>query len=523
MSATAALGVSARVEPIQDIRRAQVSDIGARRTDELIIAFVGPVGSGCTMSANFLSTLLKNEFGYEDVVYHRVSKLIESAAYLVGGAIQPAIRGAERARMLQDTGNELRRAFRSDYLIAKVIEKIADHRLTNGGQATSASGSFIPEPKRWAHLIDSIKNPAELALLRDVYGDMLWVFGIFAPEEVRRDRLKFSGNWTEQEITELFEKDNKQEWDYGQGVRDTFFQADLFVRNDGENDERLHATLRRHLMVMFGAPVHTPTNDESAMYAAYAAAGMSACLSRQVGAAVISSDGELIGVGWNDVPKYGGGLYSPEDKDGDNRCFKWGGKVCHNDMHKESLYQEIYEALGRQFLKDDATLENVRQALKGTDVRQLIEYSRAVHAEMAALISVARSGKPGLRGGTLFCTTFPCHSCARHLIAAGVEKVIYIEPYPKSLALDLHRDATSANGKDRGKKMLLQQYEGVSPRNLLRLFKPTELSRKKDGRLVDFQAVSAHPLGSVSVDDFSTHEKRVLSELKRIEDLQAAK
>lgn len=38
-------------------------------------------------------------------------------------------------------------------------------------------------------------------------------------------------------------------------------------------------------------------------------------------------------------------------------------------------------------------------------------------------------------------TTFPCHYCARHIVAAGIYEVQYIEPYPKSKALQLHADA----------------------------------------------------------------------------------
>jgi len=47
------------------------------------------------------------------------------------------------------------------------------------------------------------------------------------------------------------------------------------------------------------------------MYLAYAASLRSGDLSRQVGAALIDANGDLLDVGCNDVPKYGGGLYWP--------------------------------------------------------------------------------------------------------------------------------------------------------------------------------------------------------------------
>lgn len=498
----------------------RIDDLRGRLTPELVVAFVGPVGSGCTTAAKIVQKILESQYKYEDVVYYRVSSVIEESAHLVGEKYDGSLHGADRVRRLQDIGNKLREKFHPDYLMAKIIEKVAVYRHDKGGYLASEKGVLVTQPRRWAHIIDSIKNPAELSVLRDVYGEMLWVIGVFAPEEIRKKRLSDQG-WDPNKISELFDRDAKQEWDYGQGVRDTFFQSDFFVRNDGQNDEGLTATLARHLEVIFGTPVRSPTNEEAAMYAAHAAAAMSACLSRQVGAAIVSEEREVIGIGWNDVPKYGGGLYGSEDGAADHRCFKWGQRVCHNDERKDRLYSEIYDGM-KDLLRPGVTLEQARGVLRKTDVRQLIEYSRAVHAEMAALISVARGNKAGLQGATLYCTTFPCHSCARHLVAAGIKRVVYVEPYPKSLTLDLHHDATSIQSVDGATKMLLEQYQGVSPRNLLRLFKPHRVSRKEDGRLVDFSPSKADPVGSVSLDDFSTHEKRVLARLKEIENTEAA-
>ena len=501
-------------------RPIKIDDLRARKTDELIIAMVGPIGSGCSKSADKIISLLKDDYGYSQVVYHKVSDVITKNAALVGIDIPGSLDADERVSRLQDAGNKLRDKFLDDYLSAKIIENIATHRLEHDGFKKAEGGNLVPEPLRHAHVIDSLKNPAELSLLREVYGDMLWVIGVFAPEGIRKNRLKNLEGWAESKISALFDRDNKQEWHYGQGVRDTFFQADFFIRNDGENDTKLEQTLERSLEIIFGFPVHTPKPDESAMYSAYSAAAQSACLSRQVGASIVSANGELIGVGWNDVPAFEGGLYSPAHGNNDHRCYMWSQHVCHNDKKKQALYKEIFDALqGSQLLKDAATKEQTTEALKDTDIRQLIEYSRAVHAEMEAIISVARGNKAGLTGSTLYCTTFPCHSCARHILASGITKVVYIEPYPKSLAIELHYDAISVDEKDLGKKLVFLQFEGVSPRNMLRLFKPHEVKRKnKDtGKLVDFDKKKAHPLGSVSVDDFSTHEKRVLTRLKDLE------
>ena len=132
------------------------------------------------------------------------------------------------------------------------------------------------------------------------------------------------------------------------------------------------------------------------MYAAYAEAMGSACLSRQVGAAIISQAGEVIGLGRNDVPRFSGGLYTTELGSADHRCYKWGEKLCHNDREKSRLYSEIFQALSQsQLLSAGSKEDAVVKAISSTDVRQLIEFSRAVHAEMEAIVSVARGTSPG--------------------------------------------------------------------------------------------------------------------------------
>jgi deoxycytidylate deaminase len=114
--------------------------------------------------------------------------------------------------------------------------------------------------------------------------------------------------------------------------------------------------------------------------------------------------------------------------------------------------------------------------LEGTSLWSITEYGRAVHAEMEALFSCARPGV-STRGATLFSTTFPCHNCAKHIVAAGIERVVYVEPYPKSLALSLHRDAVEladdirpSSSSNRRKKVRFEPFVGVGPRRFIDLF-----------------------------------------------------
>ncbi len=154
------------------------------------------------------------------------------------------------------------------------------------------------------------------------------------------------------------------------------------------------------------------------MYAADAAAANSACMSRQVGAAIMSKTGELISVGRNDVPKFKGGLYTEDDQtiwsetakslvDQDHRCFKWEQKICHNDNRRNGILDKIaIQIAASGLLKASAKPGEIRELLAGTGVDNLTEFSRSIHAEMEAILAVAREGRHSLVGATLYTTTY---------------------------------------------------------------------------------------------------------------------
>lgn len=494
----------------------------SRPTEELVIGMVGAVGAGVSRSAAELKTILEKDYGYSvDIV--KASALIRENADKTA-THNPSEAGTDRIKDLQAVGTELRDKFGEDYLAAKAIEKIAIQRKAGGGYD---EGKQVPQPKRLrqATIIDSLKHPKETLLLRRVYGGIYWQFTVFAPEAIRESRLRGLGI-EKDDLSGIFTRDeNDKEGDHGQKVSKTAYLSDFFVRNDGENDTRLVSTIQRYLEIGFNISVHTPTTDEAGMYAAVSAASKSACLSRQVGAAIYSPSGELISVGWNDVPKAQGGLYSTENGQHDHRCYLWGGKLCHNDRKKEELYDKIFKKLsGEGLLAGQVDLNALRAALVKTPVKDLIEYSRSIHAEMEAIVSAGRSGKSGMVGGTLYTTTFPCHNCARHIVAAGIATVYYVEPYAKSLALELHSDSIGTGVDDTGQRVAFLQYEGVGPDSVLKLFHHG-IERKVDGKAHIVDKKSALPVLPPPMDGFTTHEKRVIDHIESVEqkpdDLQA--
>ena len=137
------------------------------------------------------------------------------------------------------------------------------------------------------------------------------------------------------------------------------------------------------------------------------------------------------------MPKAGGGQYWTGDSP-DHRDFRFG--YDENERQKLAMVTETLKLLqGHGWLADDKTdadLEKLaRDALNGgplakSRMSDLLEFGRIAHAEMAAICTAARRGT-AIGGATLVSTTYPCHECARMIIAAGLAKVNYVDQYIK--------------------------------------------------------------------------------------------
>ncbi len=65
---------------------------------------------------------------------------------------------------------------------------------------------------------------------------------------------------------------------------------------------------------------------------------------------------------------------------------------------------------------------------------------RATHAEANAIVQGALHGV-GLEGATAYCTHQPCVNCSKLLISAGVDRIVYLTPYPDPVATALLAEA----------------------------------------------------------------------------------
>ncbi|MDT9105868.1 hypothetical protein RSW49_23305, partial [Escherichia coli] len=95
----------------------------------------------------------------------------------------------------------------------------------------------------------------------------------------------------------------------------------------------------------------------------------------------------------------------------------------------------------------------------------------------------------------------------RHIVAVGINKVVYIEPYEKSLALELHDDAiTEVNESG---KVLFESFEGVSPRRYHKFFFSTDERKDSKGNAEKYSTKYKNHIDIQFIDSYVDFENRV--------------
>jgi deoxycytidylate deaminase len=497
-------------------------------SQELIFGVVGPIGSGTSEVAESLLTILSGK-GYEAAILKARDVIAEWS--ISQGIPIPALSKLAETEALQRAGNDMRAQQRDGAAVAAgLVSKIRQRRAQFQGDIIQSGKAIEPSGEKRAYILDSLRHPAEISLLRSIYHEAFCQIGVVCEADTRRARLgtKFEGP-AEKDILALMVRDEKADEKLGQQVAETFHLSDFFVDNSSDrflsigsekwpnkawtvNDE-----LGRLIDILSHSRVIRPRPAETAMYHAYGARMRSACLSRQVGAALMDRNGNLLSTGTNEVPRAGGGVYGSQFVGGnlldldpitDHRCAMHGGR-CRNTEEQNNIVEELANSLAAVCGSADP-----RQLLKSGPISRLIEFSRSVHAEMEAILSAARQGISPV-GTRLFVTTFPCHNCARHIVGSGVDEVQFIEPYLKSKALPLHGDAittdpkgwrppsTISEGDTTTRQVLFRPFVGVAPR-LYRIafYKDREIKDSGTGRLL-----SQFP----SAEGYARHETLVVS------------
>jgi deoxycytidylate deaminase len=447
-----------KLESTANIRGKTAGDVVKETmANHLYIAFCGPIGSGLSSASETLKTSLEKRNYTVEII--KLSGFIETFV-----KIPHNLDNYELTNKLMSEGNMLREKYDGHILATLAISHIQKWRKDHSGEPIQGT--------KHCFIIDSIKNKSELELFRLIYRDSFYLIGVFMNEDDRKHNLVKKG-MRDEEAQKLITRDYDENVSTGQSVKSVFYQSDYFVRYIDHH--QISKSLDRFVSLIVSRETITPTIHERAMNAAWVASVNSACRSRQVGAALVSSDGTILSTGWNDVPKFGGGLYHSDDEE-DKRCFNCSDPTCANDREKAIIINTLVKEIQDSGLINNNSTEKLRELLTKGPIKSLIEFSRSVHAEMFALIQAGKICGQMINGGSIYCTTYPCHNCARHLVAAGINYVYYIEPYSKSKAIDLHND--SIDNKSTSRHMHIIPYEGIGPNCYIKLFSSAGWDRK---------------------------------------------
>lgn len=450
---------------------------------EIIIGIVSAVGTETLRVITPLRDRLTH-FGYhtEEI---KVSSLLIGSTHDTGEY--------SRIKNLMSAGDARRETSKNNAILAY-------------GAAKLIAQSRNSDKQKRAYIINSLKHPDEVEALRKIYGQGFYLFGIHADKKRRLHYLINDKNMTDKQAIELTEVDEDEKVTHGQRTRDTYHLADFYI-NFGKNDDQVKNTIQRFLELIFAHPYKNPTFDEFAMFMAFSSSVRSGDLSRQVGA-VISKDDQILATGANETPRFGGGLYWARIEESSGKVIDdpdgkdYTRNADSNKVEQQEILGEIMQGVGKVPNISQDQLESIQSILRKSRIKDLTEFGRVVHAEMEAILSCSRAGISTING-TLYCTTFPCHNCAKHIIAAGINRVVYVEPYPKSKALEFHSDSIELKTKletdnhEERTHVVFEPFTGVGARRFLDFFSMNlgtgnKLRRKdNDGKTVEWAKSTA--------------------------------
>lgn len=514
---------------------------------EIIIGLAGPVGTDLNKLSEEIESCL-SKYRYQSHTIKVSSLISEWTDKELKEKISNS-KADERIQLLMNSGDALRKKYsRGDILVPMIVSYIRTFRR-DSLKDLGYDGQDLEDLELYNHcyIVNSLKHPDEVRTLREIYKDKFILISAFRDEESRISNLckLIAKSYNSTDNDSFRDKANninnidaeRPNTSLGQSLTKTFHRGDFFIRLE----ENFSSKLERFLDLFFGNPFTTPYRDEFFMFEAKSNSLRSADLSRQVGAVITSSNNDIIARGCNEVPAVNGGAYWSDDPAAwDLRDYKQ--ERDFNEVKKIEILEELV-----RFLIDEAGLSTeanstelhdaeaivhqlvlgqFKESFRGLRVSNLIEFGRVVHAEMHALMEAARRGL-SVQNGNLYCTTYPCHMCARHIIAAGIKRVIYVEPYPKSMTKELYGELVAIDEhpaddqKAMGpflpqRKVVFEPFEGIAPSVYKQLF---SFKKRKDeqGYVVEWKRRSALPaLAGLS----TAHLKSEIIHVKSLDEVE---
>jgi deoxycytidylate deaminase/dephospho-CoA kinase len=439
-----------------------------------LVGFTGALGSGCTFLAKGLSE-------FHRYYYCSLSKPIHDA--LKADGLEP------NSKNLQDMGDKLREKNGPDHLV----------RVALGEAETDLSRETATE-RPAGLIVDGIRNTAEVQALRA--WPHFYLMSVQAKRDLRETRVLAQGDRckTEDEFRKADERDAEEQKANGQQVTKCNYLADISVINEREisSDAKLdrqnyiHDKLYQPYLMLIErlAMGEQPKEararqDEALMTLAYVESRRSSCVKRQVGAVIATEEGDVISAGHNDVPE----ASAPCIED---PRYGW----CARDCLQEKIAQKLMccPSCGRKveikvscqrcaqgvtsFVKrcpqckaemdidyecpqcKTRVFDEFLPGMAEDKTGKLLDMCRSLHAEENAILNLSRTGVRLPQKAVLYSTTFPCNLCANKIVAVGIRKVVYAEPYTM-------KEAELVFEK---KHVALSRFEGVKSNAFFRLY-----------------------------------------------------
>lgn len=446
--------------------------------ETIILGFTGSIGSGCSFIGKHIE-----ELGY-DYKYFCLSDHLKELAKSKKIA-NPT------CEQLQDIGNDLRKkSKKGSVLVSELLKKI-DSQIKSGALDLSKYKGII---------IDSIRNDGEVLTLRQFPN--FFLFSVHADKDTRKNRTlndkKFKNA---KEFEDADKRDQAEREPHGQHVKECNELADIIINNDTDFAKTARQSIRKYIEGIYNkyivlienningklTPENLPSRNETLMTMAYAESRLSHCLKRKVGAIIASVTKSeipeedydkslkeifnIISSGHNEVPL--GTLPCAFDTTVNEECnrdflkeehartivhcpncgYKINWKTtctCGNVIDQFSfLCPRCKEPVEDEYECPKCKTQIFSKYLNTGG--KLLDMCRSLHAEEQALLNLAKySGSS--KQLILYTSTFPCNLCANKIVASGINKIVYAEPYPMKEAVKILKEGGVESEKFQGIK-----------------------------------------------------------------------
>jgi deoxycytidylate deaminase/ElaB/YqjD/DUF883 family membrane-anchored ribosome-binding protein len=345
------------------------------------------------------------------------------------------------------------------------------------------------EPKKRVKLfvVEAFRNPYEVEYFRNRYYEF-YLVSLFSEHRVREGRGKFSEKRDRRDAGE----DVPPLDSFKQNVSSCVRLSDIAINNDKKKEDLFNKLIKYYALIKQPG-CFAPEWKETAMHLAYSMSVRSTCICRQVGAVIEGANGYIVGAGWNDVGvgQIGCGyrhyqdfrnldskylISNPIGEDGfrnvwlPSRAQRERESFCYRDEYRDyqiarDVFARILKAKQNILKKlDKGEIKQLAQSMREAINVKIMQYCRSLHAEENAILQTSIIGGMGITEGTIYTTTFPCELCAKKIYQSNIKKVIYTEPYPRSISKDVFF-------KDGTRKIEFEQFEGVKSPSYFRLYK----------------------------------------------------